>query len=74
MPITGALLNLMLIATATRPTLIRLFAWMAIGLVVYTTYARRHSKLAKPSKLAEDEEEVRGLRPFTPPIHHPPAS
>jgi len=33
--------------TATTHTLIRLFAWMAIGLVIYFFYGRKHSKLRR---------------------------
>jgi hypothetical protein len=31
--------------TATTATLIRLFGWMAVGLVIYASYGRKHSKL-----------------------------
>jgi APA family basic amino acid/polyamine antiporter len=44
-PILGALFSGGLMATATTHTLIRLFAWMAIGLAVYFLYGRKHSKL-----------------------------
>jgi len=44
-PILGALFSGGLMATATPHTLIRLFAWMAIGLVIYFLYSRKHSKL-----------------------------
>jgi APA family basic amino acid/polyamine antiporter len=44
-PICGALSSGLLLYTATTFTLIRLFGWMAIGLVVYFTYGQKHSKL-----------------------------
>lgn len=43
----GAAANLMLIATATRPTILRLFVWMALGLVVYAAYGHKHSHLRR---------------------------
>ena len=46
-PILGALFSGGLMYTATTHTLIRLFAWMAIGLVIYAVYGRKHSKLRK---------------------------
>jgi Amino acid transporters len=48
-PILGALFSGGLMYTATTHTLIRLFAWMAIGLVIYIVYGRKHSKLRKGS-------------------------
>jgi APA family basic amino acid/polyamine antiporter len=44
-PILGMLTSGTLMYTATTATIIRLFVWMAIGLVVYFAYGRRHSKL-----------------------------
>jgi basic amino acid/polyamine antiporter, APA family len=44
-PILGALTSGLLMYTATTATIIRLFAWMAIGLVIYFFYGRHHSKL-----------------------------
>ena len=46
-PILGALFSGGLMYTATTHTLIRLFLWMAIGLVIYVTYGRKHSKLRR---------------------------
>jgi APA family basic amino acid/polyamine antiporter len=40
----GALGCIFLISGLPAPTWIRLFVWMAIGLVVYFTYAHRHSR------------------------------
>ncbi|HEX3598349.1 MAG TPA: amino acid permease [Polyangiaceae bacterium] len=44
-PICGALSSSLLMYTADTYTIIRLFGWMALGLVVYALYGRRHSKL-----------------------------
>jgi APA family basic amino acid/polyamine antiporter len=44
-PICGVLTSGVLMYTATTPTLIRLFVWMAIGLVIYYFYGRKHSVL-----------------------------
>jgi APA family basic amino acid/polyamine antiporter len=44
-PIGGALTSGMLMYTATTHTIIRLFAWMAVGLVIYFTYSVKHSVL-----------------------------
>jgi amino acid transporter len=44
-PICGALTSGVLMYTATTPTLIRLFVWMAIGLLIYYGYGRKHSVL-----------------------------
>ena len=46
-PILGAVSSGGLMYTATTHTLIRLFAWMAIGLVIYFFYGRKHSKLRR---------------------------
>jgi basic amino acid/polyamine antiporter, APA family len=44
-PLLGALTSGILMYTATTATIIRLFVWMAIGLVIYVAYGQRHSKL-----------------------------
>jgi len=49
-PLMGALTSGILMYTATTATIIRLFAWMAIGFVVYFMYGRKHSKLRAARK------------------------
>jgi basic amino acid/polyamine antiporter, APA family len=44
-PICGALTSGLLMYTATTHTIIRLFAWMALGLIIYFTYGVKHSVL-----------------------------
>ena len=44
-PICGALTSGLLMYTATTHTILRLFAWMAIGLCIYFTYSVKHSVL-----------------------------
>jgi APA family basic amino acid/polyamine antiporter len=44
-PLCGAATSLYLMLQETGSTLIRLFGWMAIGLVIYGLYGRKHSKL-----------------------------
>jgi basic amino acid/polyamine antiporter, APA family len=46
-PACGALTSLYLMLQESGSTLIRLFGWMAIGLVIYGLYGRKHSKLAR---------------------------
>jgi basic amino acid/polyamine antiporter, APA family len=46
-PICGALTSLYLMLQESASTLIRLFGWMAIGLLIYGFYSRKHSKLAR---------------------------
>ena len=44
-PILGVLSCLMLMFSLPWENWMRLFVWMAIGLVIYVAYGRRHSKL-----------------------------
>ena len=44
-PVLGAVTSGLLMYTATTATIIRLFAWMAIGLAIYFAYGRKHSRL-----------------------------
>ncbi len=45
-PILGALMCLGLMLTLPPDTWIRLAVWMAIGLVIYWGYGRKHSTIA----------------------------
>ena len=49
-PLLGAITSGVLMYTATTATIVRLFLWMAIGLVIYFAYGRFHSKLTAPTK------------------------
>ncbi len=49
-PILGVLSSLAVMATLPRDTWLRLIIWMAIGIVIYFTYSRRHSKINNPKR------------------------
>jgi basic amino acid/polyamine antiporter, APA family len=51
-PILGALSSGALMYSATTHTIVRLFAWLAIGMVFYYFYGRKHSKLRLASGTA----------------------
>jgi amino acid transporter len=46
-PLSATAISVGLMATATAQSLLRLFAWMLCGLVVYALYGRRHSRLRR---------------------------
>ena len=48
-PIMGILVSLLLMVSLTLGTWIRLAAWLAIGMVIYFTYGRKHSRVRKMS-------------------------
>jgi amino acid transporter len=52
-PILGALTSGLLMYTATTHTIIRLFAWLALGMVIYYFYGRRHSVLRAAARAAQ---------------------
>jgi APA family basic amino acid/polyamine antiporter len=47
-PILGAVICLAMIFALDGQTLKVAFGWMALGLVVYFAYSRKHSKLHNP--------------------------
>jgi len=51
-PILGMGVSALLMASLPRGTWLRLIIWLAIGLLIYFTYSRRHSRVraAQPSK------------------------
>jgi APA family basic amino acid/polyamine antiporter len=51
-PIVGALSCLYLMASLPMVTWIRFFVWMAVGLVIYFTYGRYHSRVSAASTSA----------------------
>jgi APA family basic amino acid/polyamine antiporter len=53
----GVLCSVLLMATLPGDTWIRLLVWMAIGLVIYFAYGRRHSVLGNP-KTPEDASSL----------------
>ncbi|KAI9597601.1 amino acid/polyamine/organocation transporter, APC superfamily [Syncephalis fuscata] len=53
-PGIGAALSLGLIATATVPTIERLFIWMAIGLIIYFAYGYHNSYINHPERRPAD--------------------
>ena len=54
-PILGILVSLGLMASLPLDTWIRLIVWLIIGMVIYFTYGRHHSKV---QKLVPDEVKV----------------
>jgi APA family basic amino acid/polyamine antiporter len=56
-PILGILVSLGLMASLPLDTWIRLIVWLAIGMVIYFTYGRHHSRV---QKLAPEEAKVAG--------------
>jgi basic amino acid/polyamine antiporter, APA family len=49
-PVLGILFCLLLMAGLPLVTWVRLFVWLVIGLVIYVTYGRNHSKLRFPER------------------------
>jgi APA family basic amino acid/polyamine antiporter len=46
-PIMGIVMSLGLMLTLTEPTWIRLVVWMALGMVIYFGYGRKHSHVQR---------------------------
>ncbi|ORX77575.1 amino acid/polyamine/organocation transporter, APC superfamily [Basidiobolus meristosporus CBS 931.73] len=59
-PGLGAIMSVGLIATASAHTLLRLFVWMGLGVLIYFCYGRTHSVINNPHRAAEfhDIEKV----------------
>ncbi|KAI8361980.1 amino acid permease-domain-containing protein [Mortierella sp. GBAus27b] len=57
LPGVGAGMSLLLLHGARREAVIRLFVWMAIGLVVYLFYGRTHSEVNNP-RMTDDPMPV----------------
>jgi APA family basic amino acid/polyamine antiporter len=57
-PPLGALTSLLLIVTARPSTLLRLFIWMAVGIVIYVAYGRTHS-VANRKRIEQKLSEIR---------------
>ncbi|OLY84189.1 putative amino acid permease YfnA [Smittium mucronatum] len=56
-PVLGSIIAVALIVLSGESTVIRLFIWMGIGLVIYFAFARRHSKIGQ---ILEDYENEHG--------------
>jgi len=48
-PILGILMNLAMMLALGWENWVRLAAWLVIGLLIYLSYGRRHSRLATDS-------------------------
>ena len=57
-PILGILVSIGLMASLPLDTWIRLIVWLIIGMVIYFSYSRHHSRVQKP---VPDREKV-GVR------------
>jgi APA family basic amino acid/polyamine antiporter len=49
-PILGIIISVLLMAVLPLATWIRLLIWLAIGLLIYFTYGRSHSRVGNPGK------------------------
>ena len=56
-PIIGVILCCYLMATSTRETWLRFVVWLAIGIVIYFVYGRRHSRL-RQGEVVNPEAEL----------------
>ena len=46
-PILGIIVSLLMMAALPTDTWIRLGVWLLIGLIIYFTYSRKHSRIRK---------------------------
>ena len=46
-PILGIVISLAMMLSLTRVTWIRLAAWLVIGMVIYFSYSRHHSRVQR---------------------------
>jgi basic amino acid/polyamine antiporter, APA family len=53
-PILGILCCLLLMFSLPAENWVRLFVWLAIGLVIYFAYGRHHSRLGNPAADLQD--------------------
>jgi APA family basic amino acid/polyamine antiporter len=58
-PILGIVTCLLLMFSLPSENWLRLFVWLGIGLVIYFTYGRRHSRLAAAGDDDLDEVKTR---------------
>jgi len=57
-PVLGAALSALLVFSSTGSSLLRLLIWLAIGMMIYFFYGRRHSRLNNPDKYPADSKAV----------------
>ncbi|HYQ85037.1 MAG TPA: amino acid permease C-terminal domain-containing protein, partial [Rubrobacter sp.] len=57
-PVLATLSCLFLMGFLTLGTWVRFLIWMAIGLVIYFTYSKNHSKLANEDSSAGTSQEA----------------
>src|SRR5690606_30903715 len=57
-PILGILVCAFLMISLPWHTWERLLIWMALGLIIYFLYSRRHSKLGKLARFGEEGEDT----------------
>lgn len=58
MPILGVLFCLVLMFSLPSENWLRLFVWLAIGLMIYFLYGRKHSVLAKMRKARRQSDAI----------------
>jgi APA family basic amino acid/polyamine antiporter len=60
LPVVSALSCVALMASLAVDTWIRFVVWLAVGLVVYFSYGRRNSRLARSDAAQQPDELVAG--------------